>query len=54
MHHHTIVVKVHDQNPIFLVDCDVSGVNKSTEVNQCDNHNYNFFMVETELNMVAQ
>ena len=35
-------VKRHDQSLIFLVDCDMSGVNKSTEVDQRDNHNSKF------------
>ena len=29
----TALVKVHNRNPTFLVDCDVSGVDESTEVN---------------------
>ena len=38
LHHGTGVVKVHDQSLIYLVNCYISGVNKSTEVDQWDNH----------------
>ena len=32
MHHGNMVVRVHNQNMIFLFDCDMSGVNKNTEI----------------------
>ena len=52
MHHCTQVVKKHDQRDL-LIDCCVSAINESPEVDQCqNNHNYNLTL-ETELNTVA-
>ena len=36
------VVKIHNKNMIFLIICDMSGVDESEKVNQHDNHNSKF------------
>ena len=53
IYHGTQVVKMHDWNEIFLIDCDMRGFNKSTQVDWQQNiHDSNLILV-TELNMVA-
>ena len=53
MHHGTKVVKMHNQDAIFLIDCCVRDFDKSPEVDGWQSNNNSNFIFVIKLNMVA-